>query len=294
MKAFVKAAGVKTGEAFPGFGDHLHRNTSIGLFGHDVMMQNKLMLIFQNTDFDAQLNRYTSFTLADPFGMRLKNREHFLFVQNGFTLDDAAAVNTFALENGVGLLSMWSLNRDATCTSPLPKTVPVVQTSCSGIDQDGRSFADVLANGADVAVAEPSASGAAQSQVDPVVVDDPDTSPFPIWDPVGTYPAGTRVVWKREVYRAKYWTSGISPDTPQSTEESPWTLVGPVLPGDKPAPLPTLPANTYPTWKAKSVYNKGQRVQVGRVPYEAKWWTQGQPPGEPVAGGSPWVLVSPG
>lgn len=131
-----------------------------------------------------------------------------------FTLDDAAAVNTFALENGVGLLSMWSLNRDATCTSPLPKTVPVVQTSCSGIDQDGRSFADVLANGADVAVAEPSASGAAQSQVDPVVVDDPDTSPFPIWDPVGTYPAGTRVVWKREVYRAKYWTSGISPDTP--------------------------------------------------------------------------------
>ncbi|MGB3015450.1 MAG: hypothetical protein WBB41_12565 [Candidatus Nanopelagicales bacterium] len=211
-----------------------------------------------------------------------------------FTLDDAAAVNTFALDNGVGLLSMWSLNRDATCTSPLPKTVPVVQTSCSGIDQDGRSFADVLANGADVAVAEPSASGAAQSQVDPVVVDDPDTSPFPIWDPVGTYPAGTRVVWKREVYRAKYWTSGISPDTPQSTEESPWTLVGPVLPGDKPAPLPTLPANTYPTWKAKSVYNKGQRVQVGRVPYEAKWWTQGQPPGEPVAGGSPWVLVSPG
>ena len=38
----------------------------------------------------------------------------------------------------------------------------------------------------------------------------------------------------------------------------------------------------------------GSRVQVGLVPYEAKWRTQGTKPGETVAGGSPWVLVNPG
>jgi hypothetical protein len=75
METFIKTASVKTGEASPGFGDHVHRNTSIGLFCHDMMMQNKLMLVFQNTDFDAQFNRHTGFVLADPFGMWFKNRE---------------------------------------------------------------------------------------------------------------------------------------------------------------------------------------------------------------------------
>lgn len=208
-----------------------------------------------------------------------------------FTLEDAAVVNQFALDNGVGLVSMWSLNRDRTCEPPLPKTVSLVQTSCSGIDQDGRSFASVLATGTDTvpAMTTPLVS---QSPADPNVVDDPQTSPFPIWDPVGTYPGGTAVVWKHKVYRAKYWTSGISPDAPTASAESPWNLVGPVLPGDKPAPLPTLPANTYPKWNAKKAYTQGQRVQLDRVPYQAKWWTQGQRPGEQIPGGSPWVLIA--
>ena len=110
---------------------------------------------------------------------------------------------------------------------------------------------------------------------------------------MGTYPAGTRVVWKREVYRAKYWTSGISP-TPQSTEESPWTLVGPVLPGDKPAPLPTLPANTYPTWKAKSVYTTGSAGAGGTGPVRGEVVDAGSASGRARRWWIAWVLVSPG
>src|SRR5690606_28641065 len=37
------------------------------------------------------------------------------------TLADAELVNQFARDHGVGLLSMWSLNRDSTCAAPLPK-----------------------------------------------------------------------------------------------------------------------------------------------------------------------------
>ena len=78
-----------------------------------------------------------------------------------------------------------------------------------------------------------------------------------------------------------------------SAYDTPWTLIGPVLPGDTPAPPPTMAPNTYDQWNASTPYLAGSRVQVGLVPYEAKWWTQGQRPGDTFSGGSPWVLVYP-
>lgn len=221
-------------------------------------------------------------------------------VTERFTLDDAERVNTFAREQGVGLVAMWSLNRDATCVSPLPSVLTVVQTSCSGIDQQGLSFAETLSSGLDLlpsTVQSPTSTPsptATQSTRPDDIVDDPETSPYPIWDPLGTYPAGTKAVWRQQVYEARYWTSGIAPDTPVANPlDSPWTLIGPVLPGDTPAPLPTFPAGTYPEWDTEAVYVAGNRVQLDLVAYEAKWWTQGQRPGEPVAGGSPWVMIYP-
>jgi len=216
-----------------------------------------------------------------------------------FTLADAAAVNAFARSHGVGQVAMWSLNRDSTCGSPLPKILTVVQTSCSGVDQGSRHFADVLAADlpfASTVTASPVPSAPTGSPTPTTeVTDDPAHSPFPIWDPLGTYPGGTKIVWHHNVYEARYWTTGIAPDAPVATAiDAPWTLVGPVLPGDTPAPLPTLPAGSYPQWNAAEAYVSGTRVQVGLVPYEAKWWTQGQQPGKAVAGGSPWVLVLPG
>lgn len=220
-----------------------------------------------------------------------------------FTIHDAIVVNTFARDHGVGQLSMWSLNRDGTCTSPLPSVLTVVQTSCSGVDQNGNLFAELLAEDLPLVVPSagtsqapsPSVSATADVPVSTDATDDPATSPFPIWDPLGTYPGGTKIVWHREVYQAKWWTSGVAPDTRFATAgDSPWTLIGPVLPGDTPAPLPTLPAGSYPQWDPTQAYVAGTRVQVDLVPYEAKWWTQGQQPGVAVAGGSPWVLVNPG
>ncbi len=219
-----------------------------------------------------------------------------------FTLEDAEVVNEFARSNGVGQVSMWSLNRDATCGSPLPKILTVVQTSCSGVDQGSRSFAEVLAKDLPfVAAITPSPRPSAQPSAPAAPVapvknepDDPARSPFPIWDPLGTYERGTKIVWNRNVYEARYWTSGFAPDTPVTlATDSPWMLIGPVLPGDTPAPLPTLPAGSYPQWGANQAYVAGTRVQVGLVPYEAKWWSQGQLPGKAVAGGSPWMLVIP-
>ncbi len=219
-----------------------------------------------------------------------------------FTLEDAEVVNEFARSNGVGQVSMWSLNRDSTCGSPLPKILTVVQTSCSGVDQGSRSFAEVLALDlpfASVVTPSPAASSEPSVSEPPVAPapnqdDDPARSPFPIWESLGTYERGAKIVWNHNVYQARYWTSGFAPDTPVVlATDSPWMLIGPVLPGDTPAPLPTLPAGSYPQWDASQAYVAGTRVQVGLVPYESKWWSQGQLPGKAVPGGSPWMLVVP-
>ncbi|WP_062202181.1 chitinase [Demequina salsinemoris] len=225
-----------------------------------------------------------------------------------FTLEDAAAVNEFAKSNGVGRVSMWSLNRDSTCTSPLPTELSVVQTDCSGIDQDGQSFAEILSDGLEgasstsstattdeaSASATASASASASATATDDDEDDPASSPYPIWDAMGEYPAGTKIVWHHYVYEARYWTSGFAPDTEvDNAADSPWELIGPVLEGDTPEPLATVAAGTYPEWDEEEAYSAGDRVVVDDVPYEAKWWNQGQEPGTTVSGGNPWVLVIP-
>jgi chitinase len=61
-----------------------------------------------------------------------------------FTLDDAAGLNSFAQERGVGRISIWSLNRDTGCESQLRNGV---SNSCSGVDQEPGMFAELLGSG---------------------------------------------------------------------------------------------------------------------------------------------------
>jgi chitinase len=208
------------------------------------------------------------------------------------TLDDAAELNAFALENGVGRVSMWSLNRDQTCGSNYPD-VTRVSDSCSGVQQGDRSYATLLgasftgtpdSNAGTVTTAGPTTAAAD-------LVDDPDTSPYPIWSETVAYAEDTKVVWHREVYVAKYWTQGDLPDNPvlQSTE-TPWTLLGPVLPGETPVPVATLEPGSFPDWDGTAVYTEGDRVMFETITYEAKWWTTGDSPKAAAvnADSSPW------
>ena len=213
------------------------------------------------------------------------------------TLEDARALNTFALENGVGRMSMWSLNRDQTCGSNYPD-VTRVSDSCSGVAQGDVKFADLL--GASF-TGTPEASAAVLTTAGPTasaadLVDDPATSPYPVWSELVAYAQNTKVVWHREVYVAKYWTQGDLPDNPvlQATE-TPWTLIGPVLPGETPVPVATLPPGSYPEWDGASVFTAGDRVMYDSLTFEAKWWTTGDSPQAAAvdADVSPWRQLTP-
>jgi chitinase len=212
-----------------------------------------------------------------------------------FTLAAAKALNSFVLSHGVGRVSMWSLNRDITCGSNYIDT-SVVSDSCSGVNQGTTKFADVLA--AKITGQPKFAAGKVTTSetVDTKTVkDNPATSPYQIWSASGAYLEGTKVVWHHNVYQAKWWTQGDLPDNPVLNEwETPWTLVGPVLKGEKPIPQPTLPAGTYPDWTGTAAYTTGTRVLFDGVPYQSKWWTQGDSPAAASSNpdSSPWVPLT--
>lgn len=57
-----------------------------------------------------------------------------------FTTADAQTVHTFAVQNGVGTMSMWSANRDAPCSGG----ASLNDDNCSGISQTKYQFAGLL------------------------------------------------------------------------------------------------------------------------------------------------------
>ncbi|MFZ4517998.1 MAG: chitinase [Microthrixaceae bacterium] len=212
-----------------------------------------------------------------------------------FTLDDAAELVAFARQQGMGRLGMWSANRDGPCGKQMdPK---VVSNTCSGEEQSEGQFAEVL-NGLDgrpapVGTRKDAAAVASARSAGARVVDDADTSPYPIWREDRAYVADEKIVWHGNVYEAKWWTRGDLPDRPVDKPwDSPWRYLGPVLPTDRPAPKPNLPTGTYPEWDRETAYTKGRRVLFQGMAYEAKWFTKGDSPQPDRPWETPWQPVT--
>ncbi len=165
-----------------------------------------------------------------------------------FSLTDARKLNAWARDRGLGRMSMWSLNRDTTCGSNYVN-LSTVSNSCSGVDQHGVLFADVLGKGfgggivaaaSDVTEAEPSATEQP--------TDDPKTSPYPVWDQ-GLVPRGHEGGVAPQRLRGEVVDVGRPARRPVlSAYETPWQIIGPVLPGEKPVEPLTLPAGAYAAW----------------------------------------------
>lgn len=212
-----------------------------------------------------------------------------------FTLNDAQALNKFALSRGVGRMSMWSANRDIMCGSNYVD-VSMVSDACSGVKQTQYGFSELLGMGFKGTISmsaglitTPDQLSASEQQPD-----DPATSPYQVWSPMGTYLAGDKVVWHHNVYEAKWWTKDDVPDNPVlQSWETPWNLIGPVLPGEKPIPQPTVPKDTYPSWSDSAIYEAGQRVMFEGFAYQAKWWNQGEGPNSASdPDSSPWARLT--
>ena len=213
-----------------------------------------------------------------------------------FTLQDARKLNTFAKKKNLGRVSMWSANRDRKSRESNINT-QVVSNHATGVKQEEGEFANLLKEGLTGSIkADAKRETVSElSEEELQKADDPATSPYEIWQEAGVYLAGTKVVWKHNVYRAKWWTKGEAPDSPVlQSSEIPWELVGPVLPGEKPLPKVQLPADAYLQWNSEVVYHSGDRVMFEGVGYEAKWWNQGENPEKSGANSdeAPWQALT--
>ncbi|GAA0535549.1 T2SS-translocated chitinase [Paractinoplanes ferrugineus] len=206
-----------------------------------------------------------------------------------FTLEDAQGLAKFAVDNGLGRVSMWSLNRDASCRGTFQNVV-VHANTCSGVEQDALAFSKVFA-GLPGKAAGSGTHDAVDIPNQATTVDDPKVSPYPIWRMTAMYIGGYKVVWHGVVYEAKWANSGVDPSAaPATGTQSAWSVIGPVSPVEK-APKPT-PAVTTVTklWKPDNLYSRGDRVLFNGLPYEARWTTKDDSPSTefPIDADDPW------
>jgi chitinase len=211
-------------------------------------------------------------------------------------VSQAAALAAFASRQHLARVSMWSLNRDNQCGSYYAE-VGVLSDTCSGVAQAPLAFSAAFSGLGGSALA--STSTGAAVPLPPLVPDGTRTAPYPIWASGQAYGAGYKVVWHGSVYQAKWSTNGFAPDTTVRAEyETPWLLIGPVLPGDRARTPTTLPAGTFPAWSPTTAYRQGAKVLLDGLPYQAKWWTKGTPPNAYPSdpGASPWqpLFTTPG
>lgn len=212
-----------------------------------------------------------------------------------FTVEDAKGLNAFAQEKGMGRMSMWSANRDIPCGENYVNK-KIVSDSCSGVEAAKFAFQEALRVGFDGNLEQNARLLTHdEPQENTVIDDDPQKSPYQIWSEKGAYPKGVKVVWHGNVYEAKWWTKNDLPDNPVlQSWETPWQLIGPVMPGEKPIEQPVLPAGTYPAWDGETIYDGGKRILFEGIPFQAKWWNKGECPAASAANpdSSPWMPLS--
>ena len=209
-----------------------------------------------------------------------------------FTTRDASSLTRFATSTGLARVSFWSLNRDRQCGGVYPIT-GVDATTCSGTPQPPLAFSKAFGR----------LNGTVAHEKRAVLPPQPDTNPanapYPLWSPTVSYPEGYKIVRQGAIYEAKWYNTGEDPAAQvEYAWQTPWELLGPVLPTDHAPRLPKLPVGTYPDWSVTTTYQAGETILYQGLPYRAKWNNQGISPlvGTAANSGSPWqpLFVIPG
>ena len=206
-----------------------------------------------------------------------------------FTVSDAQGLARYAAVTHLGRISMWSLNRDSQCGSSFPEN-GMLSNTCSGTAQYGLQFSQIFGQLQGVTSVSSSAGN-----VQPAVANtNPADAPYPQWSATGAYPLGYKVVENGQIYQAKWYTTGDDPQAQvQYSWQTPWELLGPVLPGDHAPVIPRPSAGTYPAWSISDNYQAGDKVLFNGLPYESKWDNQGISPQGSLSdpADSPWKAL---
>jgi chitinase len=197
-----------------------------------------------------------------------------------FTTKDAKELAKFVDARGIPRVSAWSLNRDSQCGGAFAKTGELSNT-CSGVVQKPLQFTHIFSSlrGTKTAGKEATAATATAEARTRTITDDPKTSPYPIWRPSAAYGTGYKVVWQGQIYQSGWWNQGTPPGTAAAdSPNGPWQPIGPVPANSKAPKLVKTVEGEFAKWSPTTVNHEGDRVEFDGLPYQARWYTQGEQP----------------
>ena len=182
-----------------------------------------------------------------------------MFPQSEFT-----TVFNYATGHGLSRFTFWSVNRDRQCNPP--DNGQRVSGTCSSVPQTPWEFTKFTARFA----------GATPPQSPPPTTDSPNPPggcTAPMWNSSTAYTGGQQVSFNGHTWTAKWWTQG---DTPGNNSQGVWTDNGACSGGGTTAPPGPCSA---PMWNSSTAYTGGMQVSFNGHKWTAKWWTQGDTPG---------------
>jgi chitinase len=187
---------------------------------------------------------------------------------------DFATVLDYATSHHLARYTFWSVNRDRQCPDPNQSTT---SGTCSSVPQADWDFTRFTARfaGATPPAPPPTVPPTVPPSVPPTTAT---TAPppaggactAPAWSSTVAYTGGQTVSYNGHTWKAQWWTQA---ETPGSTQV--WVDQGSCTPTAPPPPGPCSAA----AWVSATAYTGGQVVSYGGHTWTAKWWTQGDIPG---------------
>ncbi|WP_433214448.1 chitinase [Dactylosporangium sp. CS-047395] len=180
-----------------------------------------------------------------------------------FRQADFETVLNYATSHHLARFTYWSVNRDRQCADPNQSTT---SGTCSSVPQTAWEFTKYTARFA----------GATPPTTNPTTGGPPPTTPgggtctAAAWNSGTAYSGGALVSYNGHTWKAAWWTQG---ETPGSA--SVWVDQGTCGGGGGTTQPPTCPA----AWNSGTAYSGGATVSYGGHKWTAKWWTQGDIPG---------------
>jgi chitinase len=173
----------------------------------------------------------------------------------------------YATSHKLARYTNWSVNRDRQCADPNQSTT---SGTCSSVPQTDWEFTKYSAR---FAGATPPTTVPTAPTTTPPTGGGGGSCTAAAWNAATAYVGGTQVSYNGHTWQAKWWTQG---ETPGSADV--WADQGACTGGGGTTTPPgggACPA----AWNASAVYTGGQTVSYNGHKYTAKWWTQGETPG---------------
>jgi len=179
-----------------------------------------------------------------------------------FRQADFQAVLDYATGHHLARYTYWSVNRDRQCATPEPGTT---SGTCSSVSQAPWDFTKFTARFA----------GATPPTTPPPTTPPPTTTTAPgctapAWNSSTAYVGGSLVSYNGHTWKAKWWTQNEVPGNADV-----WADQG----GCGGSTTPPPGSCTAPAWNPATAYTGGALVTYNGHTWQAKWWTQGDVPG---------------